>query len=82
MNKKLSEIKVGSQVEVVGYEGESAYEFKFISLGILPGDKVTIQSRSLFGGPIAIKHGDFNFLALRKTYAEKILVKELEGLGA
>lgn len=81
MNRKLSEVKIGSKVVVVSYEGESTYEFKFISLGILPGDKVIIQSKSLFGGPIAIKHGDCNFLALRKSYAEKILVKELEEVG-
>lgn len=82
MGRKLSDISVGRQVEVVGYEGETAYEFKFISLGILPGDKVIVQSKSLFGGPLAIKHGDWNFFALRKDYAEKIIVKEIEQQGA
>lgn len=78
MSRKLSDVKVGAKVEVISYEGESAYEFKFISLGILPGDQVVIQSKSLFGGPIAIKHGEWNFFALRKEYADKIIVKELE----
>lgn len=73
----LADIDVGIKVEVVSYEGESLYEFKFISLGILPGDQVVIQSKSLLGGPIAIKHGDQNFFALRKDYAKKIIVKKL-----
>lgn len=78
MNQKLSEIKVGTNVEVVSYEGEIAYEFKFISLGILPGDRVIVQSKSLFGGPISIKQGDCNFFALRKNYADKIIVRKIE----
>ena len=77
MGLTLADIEVGSKVEVVGYEGESFYEFKFISLGILPGDLVEVKSKSLFGGPIALKHGEFNFLALRKDYAKKIIVKKL-----
>lgn len=77
MTRKLSEIKVGKEVEVISYEGEISYEFKFISLGILPGDRVSVQSKSLFGGPISIKQGDCNFFALRKNYADKILVKEI-----
>lgn len=77
MSVTLADIEIGTKVEIVGYEGESLYEFKFISLGILPGDHVEVQSKSLFGGPISIKHGDFNFLALRKDYAQKIIVKKL-----
>ena len=78
MNHSLSEVEVGKKVVVVSYEGESSYEFKFISLGILPGDIIIVKSKSLFGGPIAIKHGDGNFFALRKSYAKKIIVKDLE----
>lgn len=77
MSFTLADVEVGTKVEVVSYEGESHYEFKFISLGILPGDHVVIQSKSLFGGPIAIKHGEFNFLALRYDYANKIIVKKV-----
>ena len=77
MSLCLADIEIGTKVEIVSYEGEGLYEFKFISLGILPGDHVVIQSKSLFGGPIAIKHGDWNFFALRKEYANKILVKRL-----
>ncbi len=76
MGMTLADVPVGTRVEVVGYEGESLYEFKFISLGILPGDFVEVKSKSLFGGPIALKHGEFNFLALRKDYAKKIIVKK------
>ena len=74
----LADVEVGTKVEVVSYQGESLYEFKFMSLGILPGDEVIVQSKSLFGGPIAIKHGEWNFLALRKNYAEKIIVKKVK----
>jgi Fe2+ transport system protein FeoA len=73
----LADVEIGSPVEIISYEGESLYEFKFISLGILPGDHVVVQSKSLFGGPLAIKHGDWNFFALRKDYAKKIIVKRL-----
>lgn len=76
MSYTLADVKPGNVVEIIGYEGEGHYEFKFISLGILPGDLVTVQSKSFFGGPISIKHGDFNFFALRKDYAKKILVKQ------
>lgn len=77
MNYTLADVKTGVVVEIIGYEGESHYEFKFISLGILPGDKVRVQSKSFFGGPISIKHGEFNFFALRFDYAKKILVKQV-----
>lgn len=77
MSLTLADIEVGTKVEIVSYLGEGLYEFKFISLGILPGDQVIVQSKSLFGGPIAIKHGDWNFFALRKKYASKIIVKRL-----
>ena len=77
MSLTLADIEVGMKVEIVSYEGEGLYEFKFISLGILPGDHVIVQSKSLFGGPLAIKHGDWNFFALRKDYAKKIIVKKL-----
>ena len=77
MSFTLADIEVGMKVEIVSYEGEGLYEFKFISLGILPGDHVVVQSKSLFGGPLAIKHGDWNFFALRKDYARKIIVKKL-----
>ncbi|MEA9356824.1 FeoA family protein [Bacteriovorax sp. PP10] len=77
MSLTLADIEVGTKVEVVSYEGEGLYEFKFISLGILPGDQVIVQSKSLFGGPIAIKHGEWSFFALRKEYAKKIIVKRL-----
>lgn len=77
MHHTLASIDVGTKVEVVGFEGESVYEFKFISLGILPGDHIVIQSKSLLGGPLTIKHGDWNFFALRKNYANKIIVKLL-----
>lgn len=73
----LANVDVGIKVEIVSYEGENLYEFKFISLGILPGDQVVVQSKSLFGGPLSIKHGDWNFFALRKDYAEKIIVKKV-----
>lgn len=78
MSYSLADAGPGNVVEIIGYEGDSHYEFKFVSLGILPGDKVTIQSKSFFGGPISIKHGEFNFFALRLEYAKKILVKKVE----
>ena len=77
MSLTLADIEVGTKVEIVSYEGEGLFEFKFISLGILPGDHVIVQSKSLFGGPIAIKHGEWNFFALRRDYANKIIVKKL-----
>ncbi len=77
MGNTLADFNIGDVVEVVHYEGESHYEFRFISLGILPGDKLQIQSKSLFGGPISIKHEESNFLALRLDYAKKIIVKAI-----
>ena len=73
----LADFKTGDLLEVIKFEGEGQYEFKFISLGILPGDKLEIQSKSLFGGPISIKHEGSSFFALRLNYAKKIIVKDL-----
>ena len=77
MKITLADLKIGQKAKVLQYEGESQYEFKFISLGILPGDEIEIQSKSLFGGPISIKHGEGHFLALRVDYAKKIIVQHL-----
>lgn len=73
----LADCKVGDILEVINFEGESQYEFKFISLGILPGDKLEIQSMSVLGGPISVKHEEASFFALRLDYAKKIIVKNL-----
>ena len=73
----LADFKVGDVLEVIQFEGESQYEFKFISLGILPGDKLEIQSKSVLGGPISVKHEGAIFFALRLDYAKKIIVKNL-----
>jgi Fe2+ transport system protein FeoA len=77
MKVTLADLKIGQKATVLHYEGESQYEFKFISLGILPGDEVQIQSKSLFGGPVSIQHGEGNFLALRIDYAKKIIVQQI-----
>ena len=45
--------------------------------GILPGDQLEITAISSLGGPIAIRHRNNHFVALRKDHANFIQVQEI-----
>lgn len=47
---------------------------KLMEMGIIPGEKVSIEAISAFGDPIAIKV-DNNILTMRKSDASHILIQ-------
>lgn len=70
----LNEIKPGEKVFIKNYE-ENFENINFLfSLGILPGDQLEVLSIAPFSGPIAIKHGESNFFAIRPEEAHYIEV--------
>lgn len=73
----LDNAKVGDNIKIIGPHFKDQDQMHLISLGILPGDKIKVIGKSLFGGPISCKHQDNTFFALRKEYASKIIVKKV-----
>jgi Fe2+ transport system protein FeoA len=75
MKKKLSEVKVGQKVKILGITKGLEHQSTLIGMGILPGDILEVTSKALLGSPITIKHGENNFLAIRKYEASFIEVE-------
>ena len=73
----LNDISVGETVSLADFSTNQSVYFKFISLGLLPGDQVLIMGRAPFGGPISIKHGNETFFALRRSEAVQVQVKPI-----
>ncbi len=70
----LSNVKVGMKVKIAEINSDDATQLRLLSLGILPGDTLEVTGRSLFGGPISMKHENGTFFALRRTHASLIKV--------
>lgn len=70
----LSDINVGQAVSLTDFSHNQSVYFKLISLGLLPGDQITVMSKAPFGGPISIKHGSDTYFALRRSEAKQINV--------
>jgi Fe2+ transport system protein FeoA len=77
-SSSLVEISVGKQIRFVDFSQDPAVYFRLLSLGIVPGDQAVIMGRAPFGGPISIRHGETNFLALRRNEAKTIIVDEVK----
>jgi Fe2+ transport system protein FeoA len=74
----LDRIKVGQSVKIHSLD-ESNNDHKYlISLGVLPGDVLKVTGKGTFGGPISCKHENETFFALRRDYAKKVLVTEIQ----
>jgi len=69
--------KVGEKFELVDFSKNPSVYFKFISLGLMPNDIVTITGRAPFGGPITLKHSSETYFALRLSEAKVIQVKRI-----
>ncbi len=76
---KLSEARVGQQVQIDSIEADEHTQLKLLSLGILPGDILEVTGRAIFRGPISLKHSSGTFLALRRFQAGQIQVTLLKG---
>ena len=73
--RNLSEVKVGEKVRILGIKKGLEHHSTLLGLGILPGDTLEVTSKALLGSPITIKHGESNFLAIRKFEASFIEVE-------
>ena len=77
MRMSLEKASVGDKVLLCDFTSSESVYFKFISLGILPGDTLTIMGKAPFGGPISVKHGSQTFFALRKKEAVDIYIDKI-----
>ncbi|PIP94498.1 MAG: hypothetical protein COW00_16870 [Bdellovibrio sp. CG12_big_fil_rev_8_21_14_0_65_39_13] len=69
--------KVGEKFELIDFTKNPSVYFKFISLGLMPNDIVTVTGRAPFGGPITLKHSSETYFALRLSEARVIQVKRI-----
>lgn len=72
--KKLSEIKQGSEVEIVSFENDDLL-LKLMEMGCIPGEKIKIEQIAPLGDPISIAVAGYS-LSLRLSEAEAIIVQE------
>jgi Fe2+ transport system protein FeoA len=71
----LSELAIGQKAIITAIPNDSILNLKLMSFGVFVGDKVEVTAKAPFGGPICLKHLNNSFFALRKSYAEKILIE-------
>ena len=77
----LKDGKTGMTLKILQIS-ESPLKQRLMSMGMIPGTKVTVLRSAPMGDPIAIGIRSYN-LALRRADAEKIEVTEIkEGAGA
>ena len=76
MYKKLSEIKIGCEVTIRGFENEDIF-LKLMEMGCIPGEKITVDKIAPFKDPISVTVAGYS-LSLRLDEAEHILVEEEE----
>ncbi len=76
MVKKLSDLKIGEEAIVSGYEkADLRYREKLLSMGLTRGTSIMLLKRAPFGDPVEIQVRDFK-LSLRKQEAEILLLEE------
>ena len=75
MYKKLSEIKIGQQVIIKGFENDDIF-LKLMEMGCVPGEKIIVEKIAPFKDPISVSVAGYT-LSLRLNEAEHILVEEL-----
>ena len=73
--KRLSEIKLGSTVEIISFENNDLL-LKLMEMGCIPGERVKIEQVAPLGDPISIAVAGYN-LSLRLTEAHGIFVEEV-----
>jgi Fe2+ transport system protein FeoA len=75
MSKRLSEVKMGSTVEIVSFEKDEII-LKLMEMGCLPGELITVEKKAPWGDPISITVAGYH-LSLRLDEAAKIFVEEV-----
>ena len=74
----MSRLKIGQRAIIDSYPESSVESLRLLSLGILPGDEIEVTSKSLFFGPLSLKHCNDTFFALRRSHASKIFVRLID----
>lgn len=74
--KRLSEVKVGTMVEIIDFDESNDLLIKLMEMGCIPGEKVRVEQIAPLGDPISISVVGYS-LSLRLNEAHHILVKEL-----
>ncbi len=72
MDKKLSELKPG-QIAVIKRFENNELSLKFLEMGCIPGETISVNQIAPLGDPISIKVAGYN-LSLRVSEAEYIIV--------
>lgn len=75
MNRSLSEIPNGKQVQVVDVL-QSSLKVKLMEMGMIKGKSLTVLYRAPFGDPIAIDVDGY-VLSLRKDEAKLVEVEQI-----
>ena len=75
---KLSNASKGDRVKILSIDGSALSQQELFSLGILPGDTIQVISSGFLGGPLALRHEQNTFFALRRDYAGNIEVELAE----
>ena len=73
MYKKLSEIKIGKEVIIRGFENDDIF-LKLMEMGCVPGEKILLEQIAPLGDPISVNVSGYH-LSLRLNEAEHILVE-------
>ena len=73
--KKLSEIAIGKEVKIRGFENNDIF-IKLMEMGCIPGETIKIIQVAPLGDPISIAVAGYN-LSLRLNEASKIFVEEI-----
>lgn len=76
MNRTLNEVESGQSVKLVDFSKDSSLHFKFLSLGLLPGDPIKVIAKAPLGGPITVRHGHSVSFAIRRSDAKLIIVSD------
>lgn len=71
----ITDLKSGQKATLVNLGTDTTIHLKLLSLGLLPGDEITVLNKVPFRGPLSIKHGHKNYFALRYKEASHIEVE-------
>ena len=74
---KISEMKLGDVVEIVGYnDGNATYRAKILALGMITGTKIKLVNVAPLGDPVEFAVRGYH-LSLRRDEANILQIKKV-----
>lgn len=70
---KLTNVKIGVEVTIKEISNDEIF-LKLMEMGIIPGEKITIEKIAPLGDPISVKVAGYH-LSLRINEADKVIVE-------